>query len=40
MMVKSYNPSSMEWYRMIWLYVLAAHWAVNFYAAQWKNKNQ
>ena len=29
--IKIINPSSVEWYRLIWLYAIAASWLANFY---------
>jgi hypothetical protein len=29
--VKIINPSSVEWYRLLWLYVITASWLANFY---------
>ena len=29
--VKIMNPSSVDWYRLVWLYVVAGSWLANFY---------
>ena len=29
--IKIINPSSVEWYRLLWLYLIAASWLANFY---------
>jgi hypothetical protein len=29
--VKIINPSSVEWYRLLWLYLITASWLANFY---------
>ena len=34
--IKIVKPSSVEWYRMLWVYVLAASWLINFYSVKKK----
>lgn len=34
--IKIINPSSVEWYRLLWLYVIAASWLANFFIVKKK----
>ena len=38
--IKIADPSRIEWYRMIWLYVLAASWLANIYTVKKKQKRK
>lgn len=33
------KPSSIKWYRLVWLYILAAYWAINFFVARQRTSN-
>ena len=38
--IKIINPSSVEWYRLLWLYVIAASWLANFYVVKKKQRQR
>jgi hypothetical protein len=38
--IKIAKPSNVEWYRVIWVYVLAASWLINFYSVKKKQTTE
>jgi hypothetical protein len=38
--IKIINPSSVEWYRLLWLYVISASWLANFYIVKKKQRQE